>query len=75
MRVPEETCLVGCDAAVWHSPGSPIITCVDVSWHSAGEMAVRKMFELREKGESSFENIKLPPCIRKGDTCPSGEQN
>lgn len=71
LRVPQDTCLVGCDAALWHAPGSPGITCVDVSWYETGALAVRKMFELREKGESVFENIKLPPFIRKGKTCPT----
>jgi hypothetical protein len=30
------------------------------------------MAELREREESSFENILLTPTVRKGGTCPGG---
>lgn len=74
LRVPEQVSLVGCDASLWRAPGCPGITSVDVSWHATGELAVRKMFELRESGESKFENIKLPPYIRRGESCPGGHE-
>jgi len=74
LRVPEDTCLVGCDASLWRAPGCPAITSVDLSWYATGELAVRKMFELRERGESRFDNIKLPPYVRKGGTCPGGQE-
>lgn len=74
LRVPEETCLVGCDASLWRAPGCPAITSIGVSWHAAGELAVRKMAELSEKGESTFDSIALPPHARKGDSCPGGEE-
>lgn len=73
LRVPDETCLVGCDASLWRAPGCPAITSIDVSWHAAGEMAVRKMAELSKTGESIFESVALPPHVRKGDSCPGGE--
>ena len=74
LRVPQDTCLVGCDASLWRAPACPGITSVDVSWYTAGELAVHAMSELREKGESTFPNIILPPKIRKGDSCPGGDE-
>jgi DNA-binding LacI/PurR family transcriptional regulator len=71
LRVPDDIALVGSDAAVWHAPGSPRITSVDASWYQAGEMAVRKMAELRDCGESVFENIYLPPLVHPGESCPA----
>jgi DNA-binding LacI/PurR family transcriptional regulator len=70
LKVPEETALVGSDAALWRAPGCPPITSVDVSWYSVGELAVRKMMELEEQGEATFANIAMPPRIRVGGTCP-----
>jgi LacI family transcriptional regulator len=70
LRVPEQTALVGCDAALWRAPGCPAITSVDVSWYKVGELAVRKMVEMQEKETWTFANIKLPPEIRVGGTCP-----
>ncbi len=75
LRVPEDACLVGCDASLWRAPGCPGITSVDVSWYTAGELAVRKMVELREREASAFDNICLPPQVRKGETCPGGGEN
>lgn len=75
LRVPEDTCLIGCDASLWQPPGAPSITSVHVSWHTAGEIAVRKLIELREKGVATFENVLLTPEIRRGETCPGGEQD
>ena len=74
LRVPDDTCLVGCDASLWRAPGCPGITSIDASWYAAGELAVRKMAELCEKEESAFDNILLPPTIRKDDSCPTGEE-
>ncbi len=74
LKVPKDVSLVGCDASLWRAPGCPGITSVDVSWYSTGELAVRKMYELREKGESTFGNIQLPPYVRRGDTCPGGNE-
>lgn len=74
LRVPEATSLVGCDASLWRAPGWPAITSVDVSWYAAGELAVRKMAEASEKDEPAFDTICLPPQVRKGDTCPGGEE-
>ncbi len=70
LRVPEDTCLVGCDASLWRAPGCPAITSVDVSWYEAGDLAVRTMVGLREREESAFENVTLPPKARRGGTCP-----
>jgi DNA-binding LacI/PurR family transcriptional regulator len=72
LKVPEKTSLVGCDASLWRAPGCPAITSVDVSWYTAGDLAVRKMVELSQRGEAAFPNIVLPPQVRKGDTCPGG---
>ncbi len=74
LRVPEQTCLVGCDASLWRAPGCPGITSIDASWYAAGELAVRKMAELSEREESVFDNIVLPPTVRKGDSCPGGDE-
>jgi len=73
LRVSEETALVGSDAALWRAPGLPSITSVDVSWYQVGELAVRKMVELEDKGESSFPSIAMPPQIRAGGSCPVGD--
>ncbi len=73
LRLLDDVCLVGCDASLWRAPGCPGITSVDVSWYATGDLAVRKMHELREAGESHFDNIQLPPHIRRGGTCPGGE--
>lgn len=74
LHVPHDVSLVGCDASLWRAPGCPGITSVDVSWYDTGQLAVRKMHELREKGESRFENTQLPPYVRRGDTCPGGDE-
>ncbi len=73
LKVPEEASLVGCDASLWRAPGCPAITSVDASWYATGEMAVRKMVELREHETSVFDNIYLPPYVRRGSTCPGGD--
>jgi DNA-binding LacI/PurR family transcriptional regulator len=75
LRVPEDTCVVGCDASLWRAPGCPSITSIDVSWYAAGELAVHKMAELGSRGESSFENVLLAPTVRRGDTCPGGDED
>ncbi|MBP7933128.1 MAG: LacI family DNA-binding transcriptional regulator [Phycisphaerae bacterium] len=69
-RIPQEVCLVGCDASFWRAPGWQAITSVDVSWYEAGELAVRKMVELQSRAEFRFENLILPPMVRTGGTCP-----
>ena len=74
LRMPEDTGLVGCDASLWRPPGFPPITSVDVSWFSTGVVAVRKMVELREREMPLFENVMLPPVVRKGGTCPGGDR-
>ncbi len=71
LAVPDTIRLVGCDASLWQAPGSPSITSVDLSWYAAGQMAVRKMVELQDSGAGAFENITLPPLIRKGESCPA----
>lgn len=71
LRVPEDVCVVGTDAALWRARGFPIITSIDVSWFRAGDLAVRRMAELRDSGESFFENVCLPPIVHAGDSCPS----
>ncbi len=73
VRVPEETCLVGCDASLWRPEGFSPITSVDVSWFQAGLLAVRKLIELREQQDSVFASLLLPPVVRKGGTCPGGD--
>jgi DNA-binding LacI/PurR family transcriptional regulator len=75
LQVPTRTCLVGCDASLWRAPGCPSITSVDVSWYDAGDLAVRKMAELGDAGESTFASILLPPRVRRGDSCPGGDQD
>lgn len=70
LQVPDETALVGSDAALWRMPGYPDITCVDISWYKVGEMAVRKMVELEQAEDSEFENIAMAPEVRFGGTCP-----
>lgn len=72
LHIPDEACLVGCDASLWRPEGFSPITSVDVSWYRAGEVAVQKMIELCDRDESVFESILLPPVIRKGGTCPGG---
>jgi LacI family transcriptional regulator len=72
IRVPEDACLVGCDASLWQPPGFSPITSVDLSWFSAGETAVQKMVELRDREESVFESITIPPVVRRGGTCSCG---
>ena len=73
LRVPEDACLVACDATLWKPPGFSPITSVDVSWFAAGEAAVRKMVELRDQEESVFPSMTLAPVVRKGGTCPGGD--
>lgn len=70
LKVPDETCLVGCDASFWRAPGWQAITSVDVCWYEAGELAVRKMVELRGRTDARFDNLILAPMVRAGDTCP-----
>jgi len=70
LRVPDDTCLVGCDASFWRVPGWSAITSVDVSWYEAGDLAVRKMVELQESEQAVFDNVQLSPRVRAGDTCP-----
>jgi LacI family transcriptional regulator len=74
LRVPDKLSLVGCDASLWKGPGCPSITSVDVSWYTAGDLAVRKMAELSRTGEAVFPSIRLLPQVRKGETCPGGEE-
>jgi DNA-binding LacI/PurR family transcriptional regulator len=75
LRVPEDTCLVGCDASLWRASGCPAITSIDVSWHAVGELAVQRMVELQKQGRSTFESVKLPPHVRRGGTCPGGDHD
>ncbi len=74
LRVPEDTCLVGCDASLWRAPGCPPIGSVDVSWHTVGELAVRQLVSLRDEAVPRFENMAVPPQIRRGGTCPGSGQ-
>lgn len=69
-RVPEDTCLVGCDASFWRAPGFPVITSVDTSWYEAGDLAVRSMVDLQKQEEAIFANILLSPQVHPGGTCP-----
>jgi len=71
LRVPDDVCIVGTDAALWRARGFPSITSIDVSWYRAGELAVRRMAELRDSGDSFFENVCLPPIVHPGESCPS----
>jgi LacI family transcriptional regulator len=71
LRIPDDACLVGSDAAFVNAPGCPRVTSVDVSWFEAGELAVRKMDELRTRGESVFESVLLKPLVHPGATCPT----
>ena len=73
LKVPDDTALVGSDAALWRAPGCPAITSVDVSWYHVGELAVRKMVEMQEKEVWTFPNISLLPQVRIGGTCPIGD--
>lgn len=70
LRLPQDTCLVGCDASFWRAPGWSPITSVDVSWYQAGELAVRKMVELQAAEQAEFDNITLAPRVVPGATCP-----
>jgi LacI family transcriptional regulator len=70
LRIPEDICIVGTDSALWRARGFPSITSVDVSWYKAGELAVRKMTELRDSGQSIFESVYIPPVVHTGDSCP-----
>jgi DNA-binding LacI/PurR family transcriptional regulator len=70
LRIPEDVCVVGSDAAMVNAPGFPRVTSVDVSWFEAGELAVKKMDELRTKGESAFDSVLLKPLVQAGGTCP-----
>jgi len=71
LRIPDDVCIVGSDAALVNAPGFPRVTSVDVSWFEAGELAVRKMDELRTQGESTFDSVLLKPLVQAGGTCPS----
>ena len=66
IRIPDHACLVGCDSSLWRPPGLAPITSVDVSWFTAGETAVQKMVEIRDREQSVFANITLPPLVRRG---------
>ncbi len=70
LRVPDDVCVVGSDSAMLNAPGFPRLTSVDVSWYQAGEVGVRKMAELRDANESTFENVLLPPLVHTGESCP-----
>lgn len=72
IRIPQDTCLVGCDASLWRPPGFAPITSVDVSWFSAGEAAVQMILEVRDQDPPVFPNVTLAPLVRKGGTCPGG---
>lgn len=72
LHVPEDTCLVGCDASLWRPPGLSPITSVDVSWFTAGETAVSQILDMRDREQAEFASITLSPIIRRGGTCPGG---
>jgi DNA-binding LacI/PurR family transcriptional regulator len=71
LKIPDDVCIVGSDAALWRSRGFPSITSIDVSWYHMGEAAVRKLAELRDSGESVFENLRVPPLVHPGGSCPT----
>ena len=71
LKIPDEVCVIGSDATLWRSRGLPSITSIDVSWYHTGEVAVRKLAELRDNGESSFESVRVPPLVHPGDSCPT----
>lgn len=70
LRIPEDVCIVGTDSALWRARGFPSITSIDVSWYRAGELAVRKMADLRDNGQAIFESVYLPPIVHAGESCP-----
>lgn len=70
-RVPgEDLSIIGCDCDRRSSSGMPRVTSVDVSWREAGQVAMRRLLELREAREHRFDNILLAPRVIPGDTCP-----
>ncbi len=71
LKIPDTVCVVGSDATLWRSRGLPSITSIDVSWYHTGEVSVRKLAELRDSGESTFESVRVPPLVHPGDSCPT----
>ncbi len=62
--------LVGYDASLWHAPGLPRITSVDVSWREVGTLAVKKLVRASRSSRPGFKTILVRPRIVEGDSCP-----
>jgi len=69
----EDLAIIGCDCDRRSSSPMPRVTSVDVSWNEAGQVATRRLLELRQANEYRFDNILLPPRVIPGDTCPVPE--
>lgn len=67
---PGEDCdVIGCDAALWRTPGLPRITSIDISWRDVGKQAIEKLVRTSQSGHSVFKNVLLKPRIVEGDSC------
>ncbi len=70
MKVPEQVCIIGCDASLWRLEPHPRITSIEVSWYETGRKATRLLLTARENAASRFDNVLLPPDVIPGETCP-----
>lgn len=72
LDVPDQVCIVGCDASVWRLDPRPRITSIEVSWYEAGRQATDLLLRCRDGGAAGFGNVLLEPCVVEGATCPVG---
>lgn len=61
--------VIGCDAALWRTPGLPRITSIDISWRVVGMLAIDRLFKASQARQPSFRNVLLKPRIVEGDSC------
>jgi DNA-binding LacI/PurR family transcriptional regulator len=69
----KDVMLVGCDCSFWTSQLLPRITSLEVSWRHVGQIAMRRLLEMRDNGESRCPRVLLDPLLIRGDTCPAGD--
>jgi len=70
VEVPEQTCIIGCDASLWRVEPHPKITSIEVSWYDTGRRATELLLHCRDHGISRFDNVLLRPTVVRGMTCP-----
>jgi LacI family transcriptional regulator len=67
---PGDDCdIVGCDAALWRTPGLPRITSIDISWRDVGMLAIDKLYKASQSRQPGFKPVLLKPRIVEGDSC------